>query len=83
MKIYSQKYNCCGCRLCEKICPTQSITMLEDEKGFIYPTINETTCVNCGKCGDFCVERQRLLQMNRFPRGHLIDGFAHLKPNGL
>lgn len=42
--------NCCGCRSCEQICPKKSITMKENDEGFIYPVIDKNTCINCGLC---------------------------------
>lgn len=32
------------------ICPIDSITMQEDREGFLYPIINEDTCIRCNKC---------------------------------
>lgn len=45
---------CCGCRACEKICPTNCISMHEDEKGFTYPSKNEELCIECGLCEKVC-----------------------------
>lgn len=50
-----EKSNCCGCGLCEKICPTSAIALEEDDIGFIYPFINQDKCINCGKCYDNCI----------------------------
>ena len=36
------------------ICPTGSIAMQADEKGFLYPYIHATTCCQCGKCTHVC-----------------------------
>lgn len=35
------------------ICPKDSITFQEDEKGFAYPVIGDS-CVNCGACLKVC-----------------------------
>lgn len=48
------KENCCGCRACENICPHMAIAMVEDEKGFRYPQIEEMLCNNCGLCDIAC-----------------------------
>ena len=45
---------CCGCRTCEKTCPTQAITMTQKWFGFNYPTIDESKCVHCGLCNKVC-----------------------------
>lgn len=48
------KTKCCGCSSCANICPKQCISMVSDEKGFLYPTVNESECVNCGLCNKIC-----------------------------
>lgn len=48
------KSNCCGCRLCEEICPMNCITMQYDEEGFWYPHVDEENCVHCGLCNTLC-----------------------------
>lgn len=55
MELVKKKEDCCGCRTCEKVCPKQAITMVEDECGFLYPEIDESKCVNCGLCLKRCV----------------------------
>lgn len=49
-----QKQECCGCRACYNICPTKAITMSPDEKGFLYPAIDKTKCIECGLCIKVC-----------------------------
>lgn len=48
------KVECCGCTACVNACPVAAIHMKEDEEGFLYPTINESTCINCGLCRRVC-----------------------------
>lgn len=50
------KKDCCGCSACASICPKQCITMVEDNEGFLYPKVDENTCVNCGLCEKVCNE---------------------------
>lgn len=45
---------CTGCAACTCICPTGAISMVPDEKGFLQPSVNEASCVECGKCVDKC-----------------------------
>lgn len=52
--IYSQKENCCGCTACFSTCPEHAITMEPDEEGFLYPVIDLSRCVDCGKCTAVC-----------------------------
>ena len=46
--------NCTGCLACYNICPTDSITLITNSEGFIYPQKNLTSCVNCGLCEKTC-----------------------------
>lgn len=48
------KEQCCGCTACSSVCPKKSITMVEDNEGFLYPEVDETTCVECGLCEKSC-----------------------------
>lgn len=52
--LYNSKDKCCGCTACYSACPTGSIEMLSDDEGFLYPHINESTCINCHKCLNVC-----------------------------
>lgn len=48
------KDQCSGCSLCAEICPKKAITMRSDEEGFVYPRIDENTCIECGLCERKC-----------------------------
>lgn len=50
----TDKHKCCGCSACAQRCVKQSITMQEDEEGFLYPFVNTTTCIDCGLCEKVC-----------------------------
>lgn len=45
---------CSGCYACVNICPNASVEMRENAYGFLYPEINQDTCVNCGLCVKTC-----------------------------
>lgn len=45
---------CNGCHVCFNICPQNAITMVEDEKGFKYPSIDKEKCTDCGLCEKKC-----------------------------
>lgn len=45
---------CCGCGSCAHQCPTQSITMIQDREGFLYPEVDELSCIKCGLCVKLC-----------------------------
>lgn len=48
------KYDCCGCDACEQICPTNCISMNEDEEGFEYPLVDLNLCIHCNLCEKVC-----------------------------
>lgn len=46
---------CCGCTACYASCPTKAITMQPNkEEGFLYPVVDESKCIECGKCLKVC-----------------------------
>jgi len=45
---------CTGCSACASICPTKSITMIEDKEGFLQPHIDTDSCIQCHKCEKTC-----------------------------
>lgn len=53
-ELTDNKINCSGCGLCSKICPKKAILMIKDDYGFIYPSINESLCINCKLCKKKC-----------------------------
>lgn len=59
-ELYIERAECCGCTACCFSCPTQSITMEPDEEGFLYPVIDASSCIRCGKCLDACVFKKTL-----------------------
>lgn len=54
IETVEDKYNCCGCRACAYICPTNSINFEKDEEGFFYPLIDVDTCIDCDLCEKVC-----------------------------
>lgn len=50
---------CTGCGACVQICPNNCITMETNKEGFLYPTISEVNCCNCGLCQKVCIVDQR------------------------
>lgn len=45
---------CTGCGACMNKCPVNAIEMSQDERGFVYPRINEEKCIDCGLCYKLC-----------------------------
>jgi len=59
--------DCCGCSVCNAVCPTKAIHMDADELGFFYPSINDTVCVECECCVAVCpVINKHLLANNKY-----------------
>jgi len=54
IELYTTKKECCGCAACMNICPKGAISMKPDIDGFIYPTIKDNLCVECGLCKTVC-----------------------------
>lgn len=48
------KLLCSGCSACAQRCPTSAIIMNEDTKGFLYPQVDDSVCINCHLCEDVC-----------------------------
>lgn len=45
---------CTGCHACYSICTTNSIQMVYDNEGFLFPKIDTSICTNCGACVKVC-----------------------------
>lgn len=50
------KENCSGCSACASRCPKQCISMKSDKEGFLYPFVDQSSCVDCGICDKVCHE---------------------------
>ena len=53
-KIIQEDRKCSGCGACYNACPTNAISMQQNEEGFLYPVVDETKCSNCGLCKNIC-----------------------------
>lgn len=52
--LFANKADCCGCGACQNACPAGAIAMQEDDCGHLYPVIEESKCIRCGKCKTVC-----------------------------
>lgn len=50
----ADKTQCCGCEACAQKCPKHCISMLSDNEGFYYPTIDVDSCIDCDLCEKVC-----------------------------
>ena len=49
-----EKDMCTGCRSCYYVCPKKCIEMKKDSEGFLFPDVDYSECINCGKCISSC-----------------------------
>lgn len=70
MELFNNKNQCCGCTACYSICPKNAISMEHDEEGFIYPTVNEDLCIDCGMCKSVCAFQ------NGYEKHPVLNGYA-------
>lgn len=49
-----EKKDCCGCSACADVCPVDAIKMKTDAEGFLYPFVDKSLCIRCGKCDRVC-----------------------------
>lgn len=54
MMLTVDKGRCCGCSACMSVCPKKAISMQPDKEGFLYPSIDEAKCIQCGLCERVC-----------------------------
>lgn len=50
----ADKNVCTGCGACAFVCAKQCISMKEDETGCVYPVLDPSSCVECGRCQNTC-----------------------------
>lgn len=57
--MYITTGDCVACGACVCACPKDSIVLKKDDNGFYMPTIDKTTCIDCGKCRRVCPVNNR------------------------
>lgn len=75
-QIYKQKNMCTGCGACANACPTQCVSMLADEQGFLYPVVNQEKCISCGACQKVCHN-----YIDKFTSSPQLFAFIHSDPH--
>ena len=67
INVQSVLETCVGCGACSNICPNDSIEMKQDPYGFLFPSVNADTCIDCHQCEKVCMALngvENLLQDN-------------------
>lgn len=57
---------CCGCKMCGDICPTQAISFETNSEGFWHPKVDYGKCVNCSLCVNKCPVINQTINQNAF-----------------
>ena len=65
--------NCTACCLCQNVCPANAISMSENQEGFLYPHIDFSKCVECGKCLQYCPVENPEYHNEKNPVCHAIN----------
>ena len=66
------KAMCCGCGACENICPHNSIEMVGDDEGFLYPRITGN-CTECGLCTKVCPIISKSEEKEKLQLGYIVQ----------
>ena len=68
-----KKSDCYNCTACATVCPKQCITMEKDEKdGYIYPKIDKTKCIECGRCKQVCINLKSQELQNKIQKALVL-----------
>lgn len=70
---------CNGCGACYSICHVHCISMEENSEGFLFPQINEKSCINCGICRKTCPMNKT--QTERTGKVKILNAFAVINKN--
>ena len=81
MKWWLSMKECTGCLACENICGSNAITVVKNEAGFLYPSINNARCVNCGACKAVCPVNKVMENGNFYKDGDRVDVYAAWNKN--
>ena len=77
-------FKCCGCGVCEEICPKNAIELKENYEGFLEFNIDNNKCINCGLCIKKCpqlneLKKQEKNNNQRYYAAHIKDNKEILK----
>ena len=60
MKQICPPAQCSGCEACANACRHDAISMKPDWRGFLYPAVDASRCVDCGVCEQICPSNQEV-----------------------
>ena len=66
--LFEEKSECCGCGTCSAVCPRNAIKMVEDEYGFLYPSIDSNKCISCHTCQKKCPLKSNLEEKSKIKK---------------
>ena len=66
MKNICSEDKCYYCGACESTCKAGAISCVENKKGFKYPIIDESICVDCAACQRVCPVNKEILHEETF-----------------
>lgn len=70
----AKKEQCFGCEACVQACPVNAIKMMEDKEGFRYPIVENSKCIQCGKCHKVCPYEKKPNEYNE--KKYVFGGYA-------
>lgn len=73
MSFIENNQDCCGCGLCENVCPNNAIQMVPNEEGFRFPSVNSKLCIGCNLCENKCP----IFNRAQTPAGEIIEKVAY------
>jgi len=67
---------CYGCGACSQVCPKNSITMVPNSEGFLFPLIDCDTCTVCNLCQKVCpVIEENVIKTHNLQSTHVYAGW--------
>ncbi|MBC7237932.1 MAG: 4Fe-4S dicluster domain-containing protein, partial [Chloroflexi bacterium] len=84
-ELFADHVKCCGCKICETVCPREAITLSEAtlENGRVVAKarvdIDPAKCNFCGECVALCPTHALAIRINGEPAIPVVDGEAFPK----
>ena len=79
--ISEGRKNCTGCEACVNLCPRNAIKMQEDWRGFLFPNVDPSKCIDCGLCQKRCPSNKNKKEFIFPEAGAYVDGNQHYLKN--